>query len=174
MVYPSPYFRGGVDFHAFSEVNFMRASASLVIDVPIQTVFDFVADIENMERWINGVTESKRTSGGELGVGSTFESYYTYAGKTHSVAYRTVEFEPPTRIASEWTSGPFPFGAVTELEPAGDGTRITHTIDAGPNNRAVAVWFAVFGPILRSLMRRQLGWELQSLKELLDPSGPRP
>ena len=77
----------------------MRASASLVIDVPIQTVFDFVTDVENMDRWINGVTGSKRTSGDELGVGSTFESLYTYAGKTHSVAYRTVEFEPPTLTA---------------------------------------------------------------------------
>ena len=155
----------------------MRASANLVIDVPIQTVFDFVADIENMDRWINGVTGPKRTSEGELGVGSTFESYYTYAGKTQRVAFRTVEFEPPTRTATEWTSGPFPFEAVTELEPAGEGTRITHTIDAGPNNRAVAIWFAVCGPILRPLMRRQLGRELQSLKELLvnpsdHPPGP--
>lgn len=146
----------------------MRASASLVIDVPIRTVFAFVADIENMDRWINGVTGPKRTSEGELGVGSTFESGYTYAGKTRRVAYRTVEFEPPTRIASEWTSGPFPFEAVTDLEPAGDGTRITHAIDAGPDNRAVAIWFAVFGPILRWLMRRQLRRELQSLKELLE------
>lgn len=150
----------------------MRASASLVIDVPIQTVFDFVADIENLDRWINGVTGTKRTSQGEFDVGSTFESYYTYAGKTHSVAYRTVEFEPPTRMAIEWTSGPFPFEAVTELEPAGEGTRFTHTIDAGPNNRAVAVWFVVFGLILRPLMRRQLKRELHTLKELLESGEP--
>ena len=37
----------------------MRGSASLVIDVPIQKVFDFVADIENMDRWITGVSSEK-------------------------------------------------------------------------------------------------------------------
>ena len=152
----------------------MRASASLVIDVPIQAVFDFVADIENMDMWINGVTAPKRTSEGEFGVGSTFESDYTYAGRTHSVAYRTIEFNRPTRTASVWTSGPFPFEAVTELEPSGEGTRITHTIDAGPNNRAVAIWFVVFGPILRPLMRRQLRRELLSLKELLEDRSDHP
>lgn len=150
----------------------MRASASIVIGIPMRSVFDFVANIENMDTWINGVTGPKMTSEGEPGVGSTFESYYTYAGRTHRVAYRIVEFEPPTRTIHEWTSGPFPFQAVTELEPAGDGTRITHTIDAGPTNRAVAVWFGVFGPVLRPLMRRQLRKELRTLKELLEGDGP--
>ena len=71
----------------------MRASASLVIDVPIQKVFDFVAGYREygMDRWITGVTGPKWTSDSGSGVGSTFESHYTYAGRTHSVEYRTVE-----------------------------------------------------------------------------------
>ena len=72
----------------------------------------------------------------------------------------------------EWTSGPFPFEAVTDLESAAEGTRIIHTIDAGANNRAIAVWFALFGPILRPLMRRQLRIELGTLRELLESVGP--
>ncbi len=150
----------------------MRSSANIVIDAPIETVFDFVADPENMDRWITGVTNPKTTSEGEFGVGSTFASDYTYAGKTHSVVYRIVEFESPRRTAMEWTSGPFPFETATELEPAGEGVRVTHTIDAGPNNRAIAVWFALFGPLLRPLMRRQLRKELRTLKELLESDGP--
>ena len=125
-----------------------------------------------MDRWITGVTGPKWTSDSGSGVGSTFESHYTYAGRTHSVEYRTVELEPPGRMAMEWTSGPFPFESVTDLEPAAEGTRITHTIDAGANNRAIAVWFVLFGPILRSLMRRQLRKELQTLKEPLEADGP--
>ena len=73
----------------------MKASASIVIDKPISEVWDFVSNIENMDKWVNGVREPKPISGGEWGVGSTFESGYEYAGKTHRITYEITGFDAP-------------------------------------------------------------------------------
>ncbi len=146
----------------------MKASASIVIDKPISEVWDFVSNIENMDKWVNGVREPKPISGGEWGVGSTFESGYEYAGKTHRITYEITEFDPPCRISMRSTSGPFPFEGWTELSEDKDGTRVVNAIDAKPTNTLLTVWFALLGVILRMMMRIQLRKELTLLKAELE------
>ena len=148
----------------------MKATASILVDSPISSVWDFVADVANMEKWVNGVSDLARTSEGEFGIGSTFQSSYTYAGKTHPVTYVITEFDPPRRIAMRSTSGPFPFEGSTELREETEGTRVFNTIDARPTNAFLTVWFAIFGVVLRLMMRRQLSKELVELKSHLEDS----
>ena len=141
----------------------MKASASVVIDQSIHTVWEFVANVENLEKWVDGVREPHWTSAGEIEVGSTFASKYAYRGKTFDMAYVVTEFSPPIRFATRSTSGPFPYQGVVDVEPGGDGTRVTNTIEVGSDSKATAVMFALFGPLLRIGMRRQLSKELKAL-----------
>jgi hypothetical protein len=145
----------------------MRASVSEMLDQPIEEVFAFVASVEHMGHWVNGVSEPRRTSEGPFGVGSTFASKYTYGNKTHDIAYVVTAHDPPTRHAVRSTAGPFPFEGVVTLEPVGRGTRITNTIDAGADSTFTSVIFVLFGPLVRMMMRQQLRKELQSLKAAL-------
>ncbi len=146
----------------------MKAAASAVIDKPIEEVFAFVANAENMARWVVGVAEPKWTSNGVRGVGATFASKYTYAGNTHHLTYEVTAHDPPSCYAVKATSGPFPFEGLLELEPVGGKTKITNTIDAGADGAATRVIFVLFGPLLRILMRKQLRKELEGLKVLLE------
>ncbi len=146
----------------------MKASASIVIDRPISEVWDFVADIRNMDKWVNGVSDPKPISQGEWGVGSTFESGYTYAGKTHTITYEITGFDPPNRVSVRSTSGPFPFEGWTEVRKEGDGTHVTNAIDAKPTNVFLTLWFAMLGVVLRMMMRLQLHKELALLKARLE------
>ena len=146
----------------------MKATASILIDRPISAVWDFVADVANMEIWVNGVSALVPTSEGEFGVGSTFKSNYTYAGKTHAVTYVITEFDPPNCITMRSTSGPFPFEGSTELREEAEGTRVFNTIDASPTNAFLTVWFAVLGVVLKLMMRRQLRKELVELRSHLE------
>ena len=148
----------------------MKATASILIDKPVSAVWDFVADVSNMEVWVNGVSALARTSEGEFGVGSTFKSDYTYAGKTHAVTYVITEFDPPNRITMRSTSGPFPFEGSTELREEAEGTRVFNTIDVRPTNAFLTLWFAILGAVLRLMMRRQLSKELVALKSRLEGS----
>jgi hypothetical protein len=45
---------------------------------------------------------------------------------------------------------------------------VTNTIEAGADGRFTAVTFALFGPVVRWLMRRRLAAELDVLKERLE------
>ncbi len=146
----------------------MKASASIVIDRPICEVWDFVADIGNMDKWVNGVSDPKPVSEGEWGVSSTFESGYTYAGKTHTITYEIIGFDPPNRVSMRSTSGPFPFEGWTELREEKDGTHLINTIDAKPTNAFLSIWFAALGIVLRMMMRIQLHKELVLLKARLE------
>ena len=148
----------------------MKATASIFVDRPISAVWSFVADVANMESWVNGVSDLVRTSEGELGIGSTFQSNYTYAGKTHPVTYVITEFDPPNCITMRSTSGPFPFEGSTELHEEAEGTRVFNTIDAEPTNAFLTVWFAMLGVVLKLMMRRQLRKELIELKTHLEGS----
>ena len=142
----------------------MRGSAVIVVNRPIEEVWQFISDVQNMARWVSGVSEPRRTSAGELGVGSTFTSKFTYRNRTFDVRYAVTEFTPPVRFATNWTDGPFPYNGVVDLERAEGGTRVTNTVDVGSDSKATSVIFALFGPLVRAAMTRRLLTELRRLK----------
>ena len=65
----------------------MEASAEMMINRPIEEVWKFISNIDNMGKWVKGITEILRTSEGEFGAGSTFQSKYTYRKKAHDITY---------------------------------------------------------------------------------------
>ncbi len=146
----------------------MKASANILVERPVSEVWNFVADIRNMDKWVNGVSDPRPVSVGEWGVGSAFESRYTYSGKTHTITYEITAYDPPNRVAMRSTSGPFPFESCVELCEDGYGTRLTNTIDAKPTNVFLTIWFAAMGIVLRMMMRTQLRKELTLLKAELE------
>ena len=146
----------------------MKATASIVIEKPISEVWDFVSDITNMEKWVNGVSDPVPTSEGEWGIGSTFRSDYIYAGKNHAISYVITEFDPPHRMSMRSISGPFPFEGCTELREEKKGTRVFNSVNAEPTNAFLVVWFALLGVVLRLMMRIQLRKELVELRTCLE------
>jgi uncharacterized membrane protein len=146
----------------------MKASATVTIDAPIEQVFGYIADVENMDQWVNGVTEPKWTSDPVKEARATFQSFYTYGGTTHEMEYEITALEAPIRMATRSTSGPFPFDAEVELVQVDEKTRITNTLDARATNWGLRIWFALFGMMNRPFMARQLQRELLLVKTLLE------
>ena len=149
----------------------MRASTSITIDRPVSEVWDFIADISNMDKWVDGVSDPRPTSDGPWGPGSTFESKYTYSGKTHTINYEITRLDAPSHMSMRSVSGPFPFEAWVELREEDESTHFINTIDAKATNPFLSVWFAVLGPLLRMMMRKQLHKELVLLKARLEQRG---
>jgi carbon monoxide dehydrogenase subunit G len=76
-------------------------SGSAVVDRPIEEVFAFLADGTNDPKFSPRVQEIRKTTDGEIGVGTVFESKVKDAGMTTSRAFELTEFEAPTKI--RWT-----------------------------------------------------------------------
>ena len=105
-----------------------RFSGTIVIDRPIDEVFDFVADGENDRRFSKRVLEIAKTTEGPIGVGTIYASSVRDGSVKTRREFELTEFVPPTRIRwTERSSNPVvvPEGGY-DLAPLGDGqTRLT-------------------------------------------------
>lgn len=155
-------------------MRWLEASASIVVQQAPDQVFAFSAAIENMPRWVIGVSEPRRTSGGEFRARSTFASRYTYGGRTHDISYEVTVFDAPRCFAIRSIGGPFPFERTVTIESAKSGSRVENWLKAGSDSRATSVSFLLGAPLLRRLMQRRLRQELDRLREALAEEAPAP
>jgi uncharacterized protein YndB with AHSA1/START domain len=104
-----------------------RFDATVVIDRPIEEVFDFLADGENDPKFSPRVLEIKKTTDGPPGVGTVYASTVKDAGVKTEREFRITEFERPTRI--RWAEQSKNLVTASEggydLAPEGEGTRVT-------------------------------------------------
>ena len=105
-----------------------RFETTVVIDRPIEEVFDFLADGTNDPKFSPRVLEISKTTDGPPGVGTVYASTVKDAGVKTKREIKLTEFERPTRI--RWTEVSKNIITATEggydLAPEGDGkTRLS-------------------------------------------------
>jgi hypothetical protein len=105
-----------------------RYEATVVIDRPMEAVFDFLAAGVNDRTFSPRVQELVKTTDGPVGRGTVFRSTVRDAGMTTQREFEYTVFERPTRL--RWAERSKNLITVPEggydLEPAGDtGTRLT-------------------------------------------------
>lgn len=143
----------------------MEASASVELDRPIESVFAFVSNPANLDRWVAGASDTVHRSGD--GVGARYAGTYRSGGRTAPMTYEVTRLEPPheVRIAG---AGPFSFRIVMTLEPTATGTLLNYAVDADADGRVTAITFALLGPVLRRLMARGYRRDLETLRAALE------
>lgn len=82
----------------------MQLERTFVLDAPVETVFDYVADFENTNEWDPGTIETRRT-GGDGGVGTTYANRSIFLGREVELAYETVAHERPHRVVLRGRNG---------------------------------------------------------------------
>jgi uncharacterized protein YndB with AHSA1/START domain len=104
-----------------------RFEATVLIDRPVEEVFDFLADGTNDPKFSPRVLEIEKTTDGETGVGTVYASTVKDAGVKTKREFKITEFERPTRIRWAEISKNLvmaPEGGY-DLAPEGTGTRVT-------------------------------------------------
>lgn len=104
----------------------MQLERTFVLDAPVETVFDYVADFENTNEWDPGTIATRRT-GGDGGVGTTYANRSVFLGREVDLAYETIAHERPHHVVfrgrNKGTTATDDLGFV----PEGDGrTRMTY------------------------------------------------
>ena len=122
----------------------MRASAEAVIERPREAVWKWASDPAQWHRWEETLSDVATED------------------------YEIAESEPPRRQVVRATSGRFPFEATLELLEDVGGTRVRHTVDAGPEDALARVVFAVARPLVRRSMRRRIEAQLARLKQMVE------
>jgi uncharacterized protein YndB with AHSA1/START domain len=141
----------------------LHNQASLVINCSTEQVFSFVTTFENRPKWCMGTLETRQTSSGAVGNGTTFhEVFDLFLGKHGEADYKITEYERNRRFAFLSTSGPMQVKETLIFEPVSSGTRITQTTDADFNR------FKVIEPLFKRMGQRMLAANLTRLKAYLE------
>jgi uncharacterized protein YndB with AHSA1/START domain len=136
---------------------------SLTIQRPIEDVFAFLADLENVPRWNYAIEATRKTSPGPVGVGTTYS-------QTRSVPRRSEEgfevtvFEPVSGLAIRGRIGPFRATVRYTLQPLDGGTRLTNQVELEP----VSGPLRLVAPVAAPRVRTAVAANLETLKRILE------
>jgi uncharacterized protein YndB with AHSA1/START domain len=139
---------------------------SVVINQPVEHVWNFLTDFQNTPKWDIGVLETRQTSAGPAGLGTTFQNIGPFLGRPTIREYKVTEYEPGKKVKVQLISSSKSIqkAEVTYIfEPLQDGTRLTFTGWLEP-----AGFFRLIQPILLGRARRDGEGDLANLKRLLE------
>lgn len=136
---------------------------NLVINRPIQEVFAFISNAENLPRWRAATLEVTKVSPGDPAVGSVFKGRFTFLGRPFEGNLEVTALEPQSQYGTRLTSGPFPLEARYTLESVEGGTRLTLVIEGKPGG-----FFKLAEPLVVSMAKRSYESDLHNLKEMLE------
>ena len=107
-----------------------RVEMSVVINRPIDEVFEIVDAAENDHLSRSGPLESEQISEGPMGVGTTTREVRTFLGRRMEGTAEVIECEQNAKLGVKSTSGPEQGQAWAATESVPGGTRHTMVTEA--------------------------------------------
>jgi carbon monoxide dehydrogenase subunit G len=107
-----------------------KFESSVFINRTPQEVFDFISDPANNAKFQSSTESAEWVTEGPPGVGSIFKTKVKFLGRTIEANAQFTGWDPPRMYAVKTISGPIPFESTARLEPQGEGTLLTDTIQA--------------------------------------------
>lgn len=142
----------------------LRLEKSVVINQPIEKVFEFVGNPENDSLWQTQIQEAKITSDGPIGVGSTTSQTAHFLGRGIETTGEITKYERNRMFAWKSTSGPIPGEGQTTVEAEGEGqTKVTIMA-----NLDIGGFFKLAEPLVARSGRRQIEANMANLKDILE------
>ena len=125
-------------------------------------VFAYLSTFENIPRWNYAIAETRQTSAGPVGVGTTYRQRRTVPRQSEE-AFEVIEFVPDARIAIRGDLGPLEGTLTYQLEAVPDGTRLTN--DADLTARGL---LGIAAPLATARIREAVEANLNELKRVLE------
>jgi carbon monoxide dehydrogenase subunit G len=142
-------------------------SNTITIERSRHDVFEFLSDLENAPKWNYAIVETRKTSDGPVGVGTTYRQVRSLPSRSEETLQVT-ELEPDRRFSVHGGLGPFEGTLSYELEEIGGSTRLTNGADLEAHGiKRLAT------PIVSGRIRDAVAANLETLKQLLEGKGTR-
>ncbi len=140
-----------------------RVEGGIIINRPVEDVFDFCADERNEPRYNPRMARAEQTSSGPIGLGSQFSAEMRTMGRMVPMTIEWTAYERPRRLAS-WTRlssmdicGDLTFDAVA------GGTKMQWSWDLQPHGG-----LRLMRPMITFMGRRQERAIWSSLKRVME------
>jgi len=136
---------------------------NLAINRPVEEVFGFISNAENLPRWRASALEVKRMSSEPSGIGSVFKARFSFLGRPFDGDLQIIAHEPHKKYGTKMVGGPFSLEARYTLEPTANGTQLTMVVEGTPGG-----FFKLAETLVVSLAKRSYEADLNNLKEMLE------
>lgn len=109
-----------------------QIAGETVIDRPIETVFDFVANQCNEPLYNSEMVSADKVNDEPIGVGSRFRAVMRSGRREFPVDIEFTAFERPTRLGSHSIAGGMVMDGELVFSPNGESTRMSWAWDVRP------------------------------------------
>jgi carbon monoxide dehydrogenase subunit G len=137
--------------------------SEVVIDRPLDEVFDFMSKLENVPQWLDGCKKVWVLEGDPEAVGGKVAHLDEFMGREFEAHFEVVEWEPKKRMVFEAVSGPFRGTSEEMLQDEGDGTLVTIRVKGDP-----AGFLKLLGFGAKRMAQQQIDRSLENLREILE------
>jgi uncharacterized protein YndB with AHSA1/START domain len=105
----------------------MRIQKTIVIEHPVDKVWEYVADGRNDPQWCDKVVSVQQVTGDGPGPDASYRVVHrpVRLKKSKELAVTVEEFDPPRRMRVREEDDDGVFTVTYDLEPAGEATRLT-------------------------------------------------
>jgi Polyketide cyclase / dehydrase and lipid transport len=146
-----------------------KIAGAIVIDRPVDLVFDFATDERNEPLYNTALLQSEKVSDGPVGVGTRFHALHKSARRPVAMDVQITEYDRPRRMASRTTMSWSEVDGELTFEPDGDATKMRWAWDVHPKGLATLLWpfVGVMGRRSERACWTQLKHYLESHKEVV-------
>jgi hypothetical protein len=145
-----------------------NVSGEILINRPVEQVFDFVADQRNEPIYNPRMLRSEKITDGPIGVGTRFRATALSARRPVEMFIEFTEYQRARRFGSRTTMSAVDINGGLTFEPVAGATRMSWSWEVRPRG-----WpLRLLGPVVARLGRRQEQRIWTGLKNQLEGSGP--
>ena len=134
-----------------------------LIDKPVQDVFAFVTNPNNMSKWNSAVVSMQQITPGAVGVGTKFKNVGEMLGRRIEGEMQVVAFEPDSKYGFQMNAGPMQVNVVLNFKPVGTGTKINLNAQGNP-----AGVFKLAEGVIQGRVKSMMEENLARLKSVLE------
>lgn len=142
----------------------MELKQSIIINRPIEEVFDVATCHERCVVWRGPIVGAKKTSPGPVGVGTTYRHTLGFLGLTTEAEPVITAWEPPYRAEFENQTGPAVYKSAFTCETVEEGTKLT----TGINLEIGGLFRHMPEGLVKTAAFRQHRADLNTLKEMME------
>lgn len=141
----------------------VHIEGDIVIDRPVEVVFDFVADERNEPSYNPGMIRVEKLSAGPIGLGMRFSAEVSQKRGTAEMTIECTTYERPRRLSTRTHLSNMDIDGTLLFEPVPEGTRMRWLWDVTPRGL-----LKLMGPMIAIMGRRQERAIWARLKGLLE------
>lgn len=140
-----------------------HVEGEIIINRPVEEVFDFVADERNEPRYNPQMLRAKQISAGPIGRGTRFRAESKVMGRSTTMTIAFTAYERPRRLGSSTHLSTMDIQGTLTFDPTPEGTWMRWSWDLKP--RGV---LKLMTPLIAQLGRRQEQTIWTGLKRCLE------